>query len=336
MASDETSGSDRLRLIKVLTTGGTIATGLDPSSGETAPLFGGDAVTRLAGQAGPVDAEEISRVPSWQLTPDQMRVIALRIRDEARTHPERGLVVTVGTSALEYLAYMTELFFDADAAIVFTGAMHRADDPSPDGPSNLRDALDVARADESRGKGVLVAFHGRILSARGVWKRHRHDIDAFIDVNGPVGKVVQGDVTYERTPVEGPRFSGVIDPAVALLKVVPGADASAVDAALDRGTHGLVVEGLPGAGAVPLPMLEGVARAVAANVPVVIASRAPQGRVPTPPTGGTGSPLRALPLLSANDLTAEKAWILLMVALGEGRDPADASRLFNMVAQAAG
>jgi L-asparaginase len=333
---EETTAPDESRSVKILTTGGTIATALDPASGDTAPLIGGDAVMRLAADAGPGEAEEISRVPSWQLTPELMRLIALRIRDEARADPERGLVVTVGTSALEYLAYMTELFYDVDAAVVMTGAMRRADDAAPDGPSNLKEALIVARATESRGKGVVVCFHGRVLSARGVWKRDRHDVDAFVDVGGDVGSVAAGKVVYERTPVAGPCFSGAIEPAVELIKVVPGADAAALEGALHRGARGIVLEALPGAGAVPLTMLDGIALAVTANVPVVIASRAPHGRVPTPPTGGTGSPLRRLPLLSANDLTAEKAWILLMAALGECHDAADASQLFNKVAQSAG
>ena len=97
-----------------------------------------------------------------------------------------------------------------------------------------------------------------------------------------------------------------------------------------------MLEALAGAGAVPLTMLDEIALAVAADVPVVIASRAPQGRVPTLPTGGTGSPLRTLLLLSANDLTTEKAWTLLMAALGECHDPVEASQLFNKVAQSAG
>jgi L-asparaginase/Glu-tRNA(Gln) amidotransferase subunit D len=84
----------------------------------------------------------------------------------------------------------------------------------------------------------------------------------------------------------------------------------------DGENRGLVIEGLPGAGGVPPAMIPAVA-AAARRLPVVVASRAPFGRLPDIPTGGTGEPLRDLGLLSAGSLSAEQAWLLLMAVLGE-------------------
>ena len=64
-------------------------------------------------------------------------------------------------------------------------------------------------------------------------------------------------------------------------------------------------------------------------MPVVVAPRSPFGVVPETPSGGTGEPLADLPLLSPGALTAEQAWLLLMLVLGEERDPESARRRFH-------
>jgi L-asparaginase/Glu-tRNA(Gln) amidotransferase subunit D len=89
-------------------------------------------------------------------------------------------------------------------------------------------------------------------------------------------------------------------------------------------TAGLVVEALPGAGGIPPGMLLALVD-VARRLPVVIAPRAPFGRLPPNPTGGTGEPLADAPFLSCGPLTAEQAWLLLMLVLGEHPDT-DAAR----------
>jgi L-asparaginase/Glu-tRNA(Gln) amidotransferase subunit D len=69
-------------------------------------------------------------------------------------------------------------------------------------------------------------------------------------------------------------------------------------------------------------------RVATGQMPVVIASRAPAGRLPVTPTGGTGEPLRDIGVLSAGELTAEQAWLLLMAALGEGGTDAQVRERF--------
>jgi L-asparaginase/Glu-tRNA(Gln) amidotransferase subunit D len=106
-----------------------------------------------------------------------------------------------------------------------------------------------------------------------------------------------------------------------------------IEATERSGDHGLVVEGLPGVGGIPPGMTDAV-RAAASRIPVVIASRAPFGRLPVVPTGGTGERLRDAGLLSAGDLTAEQAWLLLMAALGEGGTSDDVKHRFAAAATA--
>lgn len=305
------------RHIVLLTTGGTIATTTDASTRRSAPTLGAR-VGKLADVAGiDVTVEEVSSVPSWRLDPPQMARIALLAAAAAERPGVDGVVVTHGTTTLEYTAFLAQLVLAGDAPVVLTGAMRRADDPDPDGPPNLRDALIVAAAEEARGLGALVVFAGRILGAGRAWKGNRSDRDAFIDLSGrDVGEIRDGVVNVEDTPARPRPFKGDLETRVQLVKLTPGADGTQIATAAASGARGLIVEALPGSGGVPPGALEAL-RSAAAEIPVVIASRAPFGTQPGVPTGGTGEPLAGIPLLSARSLSAEQAWLLLMLVLGE-------------------
>lgn len=319
--------ANRTPVVRLLTTGGTIATTVD-AGGRSAPTLAGARLAERATVSGvTVEAIEIGRHPSWSLDSQAMADIAVAARDAARDPAIAGVVVTHGTTTLEYTAFLADLFLDASSPVVLTGAMRRADDPDPDGPGNLRDAITVAASGGARDLGAVVVFAGRVISARHAWKAHRSDRDAFVDLAGDLGRVAGGDVAIDRAVGRLRPFGGRLDSRVALVKAVPGQDGVFVRTAVAAGAHGLVIEALPGAGGIPPAMREEVGRA-AEDLPVVLASRAPYGRLPDQPLGGTGEPLLGVPLLSGGGLTAEQAWLLLMAVLAEAADGAEARRRF--------
>jgi L-asparaginase len=326
-----------IRNVRLLATGGTIATTIDPEDGRSAPTLGVNVAALAAVDGVDVSVEEIASQPSWSLDPTDIARIAARAADIAASDTVDGVVVTHGTTTLEYTAFLADLFVHGAAPVVLTGAMRRADDGDPDGPANLRDAILVATSTEARGHGALVVFAGRIIGGRHAWKANRSRADAFVDLSGaPLGRVSEGVVSMTASPRSRPRFSATIDPRVAFVKLVPGSRGDLVDAALSSDAAGLVVEALPGAGGVPTQALPSL-KAAADRMPVVIASRAPFGMQSPVPTGGTGEPLKGTPFLSAGGLSAEAAWLLLMVILGQGGNP-DRSTIhaaFNAVAQSA-
>lgn len=318
------------RFVTLLATGGTIAT-VTAEGGRTAPSIAAGGLAALAAGAGlPVRAEQVSQAPSWALAPDEMWGLAERARDAARTPGCIGVVVTHGTSTLEYGAFFADLALDSDTPVVFTGAMRRADDPQGDGPRNLLASVRVAASPEARARGALVCFAGDILAARDVWKAERDAERAFIGLGGAVGEVSDQRVRFFRDTPRSPTFAGAIDTRVALVKAYPGSGGAAVEAVLSAGATGLVLEGMPGAGGVPPGMRDALAHATERCRLVVLASRAPFGRIPDT-GGGTGLPLRGLALVSAGALTAEKAWVLLCVVLGCIRDDDEAKRRFEEV-----
>jgi L-asparaginase len=309
--------------VKLITTGGTIAT--VSSRGRTKAALGGAAIAELVTDVD-VEVEELALAPSWTLTPGEMLRIALAARDAGRSGRYSGVVVTHGTSTLEYTAFLAELFNDTPAPIVFTGAMRLASDPEPDGPRNLADAVRVATTEQSRGFRSLVAFAGLVMTARHAWKMKRDRVDAFVSTNGH-GTVSAGRVSLPPRPGYAPVLDGVLEQDVALLKVYPAIRPEMLAAAMAEPIRGLVLEALPGAGGIPREIHEPL-RAAAARLAIAVASRAPVGHVPSPPTGGTGEPLSSMQLISAHDLTSEKAWLLMMAVLGQSRTRAEARELF--------
>jgi L-asparaginase len=236
-----------------------------------------------------------------------------------------------GTSTMEYTAFLTDLFLDDPVPVVFTGSMRAADHLDPDGPRNLRDSFRLAADTDSRELGVVLCLNGRILSARGAYKRHRTDVETFEDLDGPIGTVDEQGVGVRRVPRRPRALNGSIDESVVLIKAYPGADGRLIDSAVDGGARGVVIEAFPGAGGVPPAMISSLERWSEGTV-FVVSSRAPAGELPDRPTGGTGSPLQDLDLLSAGSLTSEKAWVLLMACLGQELSSAGAKKLFKEVA----
>ena len=134
-------------------------------------------------------------VPSAHLTLDDQLRICREARDAARRG--MGVVVTHGTDTLEETAMLCDVLHDAEAPIVFTGAIRPASAPGADGPANLGDAVSVAASEAAAGMGVLVCFGGEIHHARCVRKTDTTSLVAFSSPQtGPLGRVTEGHPTH--------------------------------------------------------------------------------------------------------------------------------------------
>jgi L-asparaginase len=87
--------------------------------------------------------------------------------------------------------------------------------------------------------------------------------------------------------------------------------------------EGLVIAGFPTGSGTPA-MDEAVKRVIAKGVPVVMTNRGGMGRVTE--TAARAGEKR--PLLYGDNLTPQKARILLMLALTRTRDPAELQKIF--------
>src|SRR5256885_5152265 len=156
------------RRVLVLSAGGTI--GMTGSGGAQPDLDAAAIVGRTSGleEFAGLETRTLMNKPSAHLTGADQLQICRAARDASRRGI--GVVVTHGTDTLEETAMLCDVLHDADAPIVFTGAIRPATAPGADGPANLVDAVSVAAAPAATGLGVLVVFGGEIHHARTVRK----------------------------------------------------------------------------------------------------------------------------------------------------------------------
>jgi L-asparaginase len=332
-------------VIGILFTGGTISMTADGSGDVRPALSAVEIVERAPGLRDLADIalEDFSCLPGPHVTPEQMWRLARRAAAWLERPDVEGLVVTHGTDTLEESAFLLDLVLTSTKPVVVLGAMRPASDPGWDGAANLAAAIRVAASREAHGRGALVVAGGTVLSAQEARKLNSAKPAAFgAPGTGPVAVVEHdGAVRFLRAARARPEWRASatepglrvvrIEPRVDLISAAAGADERFVRCSLETGARGLVIEAF-GSGNVPPGLRDGIRAAINANIPVLVASRTVAGGVnPHYAYEGGGKDLVRLGAMMAGSLSALKARILLMVALGGARDRADLERLVSDV-----
>ena len=264
-------------------------------------------------------SEFFSLKPSPSITPDDMFQLAKLTQQKLEQDGIDGVVITHGTDTLEESAYFLDLYLETKKPVVFTGSMRNYSELGFDGLSNLVSSILVAASDQSKRMGVLVCLNDEINSAAEVTKTHTLALDTFKSLEfGPIGIVEQDNVLYYR---ETHHKSYLLQPTnieqhVEIVKVYSGSSSVILNSLIDHGTKGIVLEAL-GRGNVPPQMVPGIQRAIEKNIPVLITSRCPKGRVlDSYGYEGGGHHLKTLGAIFTQNLNSQKARIRLMLALG--------------------
>jgi L-asparaginase len=319
----------------LVTTGGTIASRIDPATGLALPVLTGDDLLKavpggtelLAG----VEVHDFCRVGSPHMTPGLWAGLQAFVQSLLDRGDIGGVVIAHGTATLEETAWFLDLTVRGDKPVVLTGAQRNASSADFDGPRNLLAAFAVCRHPDARGKGVLVVFNDRINAARDVTKTHTVDVETFQSGEwGYLGSVFDGRVRFHRAPTRRLHLPLGTDelPSVEIVSVYPGATGVLVRAAAAAGAKGLVLQAIS-AGHVTEPVYHAVLEVLGQGLPVVVASRIPRGGT----RAGYGFPGSSQNLVDAGavlsgDLSAWKARVLLMLALQQG--PVPRARLMTL------
>ena len=311
-------------VVQFIATGGTIAMKVDPVTRGVVPAISGDDLMQTvpdAGKYATIEVNNFSNMSANYVEPKWWTRLTNAV-DDALARPEvAGVVIAHGTDTMEETAYWLDLTVKSDKPVILIGAQRNASSPDFDGPRNLLNAIRIATTPEARGKGVMLAMNNQINAARSVTKTHTGDVETFKSGDfGFLGEVWDDKVIFTRAPLRRQRIDiGTAEmPRVEILAMFGGADGSLLRYAVDQGAKGIVVQAL-GMGNMNVSMFEAVKYALSKNVPVVVATRVPNGRtMPVYGFVGGGKTSYEAGAVMAGDLSPQKARLLLMLLLQRG------------------
>ena len=321
--------------ILLLTSGGTIASKKDEKTGKVqSGVISGQKLADLIPNRRDFSCqvEELFRLPSAHLTMFHLREMAQAIKTVFEENRCQGVVLTHGTDTLEETAYYLDLVLHDCGPVILTGSQLPPEEIASDAFRNLRDSFKVALKEESRDKGVLVVFNGRIYAASEAVKIHTDNLDAFASPGwGPIGCIDGEEVIYKRTINKRVKITpekNRREPKVYIISFGLGMDGYLIEKALEAGAEGLVLEGF-GRGQIPPEAVEQVERAVNKGIPVVLTTRCYEGAVKgVYDYKGSAVQLEKIGVILANDLPKQKARIKLMLALANDMSIKEISELF--------
>lgn len=240
-----------------------------------------------------------------------------------------GIVIGHGTASLEETAYFLNLTLKIDIPVVIVGAQRPASALSGDGPLNLVNAVRTAASPAARGMGVLVLLNDEIHAAREVTKTSTMRMQTFRTHDfGALGQADGDAIAFYRLPIRARAPETEFDirgldalPRVDIALTYTGADGTAIRAFVAAGAKGIIASAFAPGGMAPGDT-DALKEAVAAGVVVVQSTRAGSGRT------HRGKRLREAGILTADNLNAQKARVLLALALTVTRDPVEIERMF--------
>ena len=327
--------------VSILGTGGTIASRVDYKTGAVYPAFNVEDLYNLIPELG--DLADLSmhllfNIFSEDMTPRHWRRIALKVAEIIDEEKPKGIIIAHGTDTMGYTAAALSFALrDLPIPVILVGAQRSSDRPSSDAALNLICA--VTTAIKAPFAEVVVVMHGETsdtycFAHRGtkVRKCHTSRRDAFRSINAkPLAKVYPGKVimlTRNYIPRDEKRKVKVkaeFDEKVALIKLYPGINPEIIDFLVDRGYHGIVLEGT-GLGHAPEYTLKSIKRAIDEGIAVVMTSQCLWGRI-NMNVYRKGVELLKMGVIPGEDMLPETAYVKLSWVLAQTRDLKEVRRL---------
>jgi L-asparaginase len=272
-----------------------------------------------------LEVTEISNVGSGNIDTARLIRLSKAITAALARAEVAGAVVTHGTGTLEETAFFLHLTVKSSKPVVVVGAMRPFTAISRDGPYNLYNAVRTAATPEAAGHGVLVVLNDTIHSARFVTKGHTYHVETFVSRElGPLGFVDSDRVVFYRKLLTRHTAGSEFD--ISKLETLPQVDVvygyqeasgAAIPALVEDGAKGIVY-----ADSSPAYSRAFLA-AQAKGVVIVQSDRKGAGRVTISDRAA------ARGTITSDNLNAQKARILLRLALARTTETRELQRIFN-------
>lgn len=326
--------------VKLLGTGGTIASRLDYRTGAVIPAFTpGElygAVPELADICN-LTTEKLFAVFSENMGPEQYKKLAVAIGQEIEKGVA-GIVIGHGTDTLSHTAAaLTFMVQNSPVPIVLVGSQRSSDRPSSDAALNLMHAMTAA------GHGdiaeVMVCMFGPTSDEygflhRGTRVRKMHS--SYRSTFRTLGDVPLASVTRKGVVPIKPNYNHrrkdknvkilpFFEEKVTIVYYYPNMQPDIIDSLVDAGYKGIIIAGT-GLGHINKPLYPAIERAHAKGVHMFMCVQTLWGYAHMF-VYDTGRDLMAKGIIPAANMLPETAYIKLGWALGQTNDPEEVKRI---------
>jgi len=319
--------------VKLLGTGGTIASRLDYRTGAVIPAFTpGElygAVPELADICN-LTTDKLFAVFSENMGPEQYKTLAVAIGKEIENGID-GIVIGHGTDTLHYTAAaLTFMVQNPPVPIVLVGSQRSSDRPSSDAALNLMHATTAA------GHGdiaeVMVCMFGPTSDEYGllhrgtrVRKMHSSYRSTFRTIGDtPLAMITRQGLTHIKQDYNPRRkdrqvtIKPFFEEKVGMIYYYTNMQPDMIDSMVDNGYKGIIIIGT-GLGHVNKPLYPAIERAVKKGVAIYMTVQTLWGYVHMF-VYDTGRDLMAQGVVPAENMLPEVAYIKLGWALGQTND----------------
>lgn len=319
--------------VKLLGTGGTIASRLDYRTGAVIPAFSpGElygSVPELADICN-LETEKLYGVFSENMGPEQWIGTAKAIGKEIERGVQ-GIVIGHGTDVMHHTAAILSFMVqESPIPIVMVGSQRSSDRPSSDAALNLIHAVKTAA--ESDIAEIMVCMFGPTSDEYGllhrgtrVRKMHSSYRSTFRTIGDiPIAKVSRDYITPLRKDYKKRRYdknvkiNTAFEEKVSIVYYYPNMKPDIIDALIDNGYKGIVIAGT-GLGHVNKPVYPALKRAKEKGVAVYMTVQTLWGYVQMY-VYETGREMMELGVVPAANMLPEVAYVKLCWALGQTND----------------
>ena len=319
--------------VKLLGTGGTIASRLDYRTGAVIPAFSpGElygAVPELADICN-LTTEKLFAVFSENMGPEQYKGLAKAIGEEIKKGID-GIVIGHGTDTMHHTAgILSFMVQNSPVPIVMVGSQRSSDRPSSDAALNLMHATKTAA--ESDIAEIMVCMFGPTSDEYGllhrgtrVRKMHSSYRSTFRTIGDiPIAMVDRKKITPLRQDYKRRRNDREVtilpyfEEKVGMIYYYPNMQPDMIDSMVDHGYRGIVIAGT-GLGHVNKPLYPAIVRAAEKGVTIYMTVQTLWGYVHMF-VYDTGRDLMAKGIIPAENMLPEVAYVKLAWALGQTED----------------
>lgn len=333
--------SKELPNVKLLGTGGTIASRLDYRTGAVIPAFSpGElygAVPELADICN-ITTDKLFAVFSENMGPEQYITLAKAIGKEIENGID-GIIIGHGTDTLSHTAAaLTFMVQNSPIPIVLVGSQRSSDRPSSDAALNLMHAATTAGYSDIA--EVMVCMFGPTSDEYGflhrgtrVRKMHSSYRSTFRTIGDtPLATVsrkegvkpIKAEYNKRRTDRKA-TILPYFEEKVTIVYYYPNMMPDIIDSLVNNGYKGIIIAGT-GLGHINKPLYPAIERAVAKGVHIFMCVQTLWGFAHMF-VYDTGRDLMAKGIIPAENMLPETAYIKLGWVLGQTNDPEEVRRM---------